>query len=92
MLLLILWPQEFEIERALRVSRLPEEPEASSPTAVQVLLRLPSGQRLERRFTETDKLEVWSTYIAPLCDNTVFVFVLFHPPPTAVCIRLCLHC
>ena len=61
MLLLLLWPQEFEIERALRISHLPEEPEASSPTAVQVLLRLPSGQRLERRFTETDKLEVWNT-------------------------------
>ena len=58
---MLLCPQEFEIERALRVSRLPEEPEASSPTAVQVLLRLPSGQRLERRFTETDKLEVWNT-------------------------------
>ena len=60
MLLLLLLLQEFEIERALRVSRLPAEPEASSPTAVQVLLRLPSGQRLERRFTETDNLEVWN--------------------------------
>ena len=57
---LLLLLQEFEIERAVRISRLPVEPEASSPTAVQVLLRLPSGQRLERRFTETDNLEVWN--------------------------------
>ena len=42
----------------MRISRLPDEPDASSLTALQVLLRLPSGQRLERRFTETDKLEV----------------------------------
>ena len=53
--------QEFAIERAMRISRLPDEPEVSSPSAVQVLLRLPSGQRLERRFDETDKLEVYHT-------------------------------
>ena len=50
--------QEFAIERAKRISRLPDEPDASSPTSIQVLLRLPSGQRLERKFSETDKLEV----------------------------------
>ena len=54
----VIWLQEFAIERAQRISRLPDEPDASSPTSVQVLLRLPSGQRLERRFEETDKLEV----------------------------------
>ena len=83
MLLHFLWLQEFEIERALRISRLPEEPDASSPTAVQVLLRLPSGQRLERRFTETDKLEVWNstTYIKMLLS-------FFHSSflPRTVCV------
>ena len=52
--------QEFAIERAMHISRLPNEPEASSPAAVQVLLRLPSGQRLERRFDDSDKLEVYN--------------------------------
>ena len=86
MLLHFLWLQEFEIERALRISRLPEEPDSSSPTAVQVLLRLPSGQRLERRFTETDKLEVWNstTYIKMLLS----FFSLLLPPLYSLCMTL----
>ena len=31
-------------------SEIPEEPEVSHPEAVRVLLKLPDGQRLERRF------------------------------------------
>ena len=50
--------KEFMVEKALRVSRLPLEPDPSDPDAMQVLLRLPSGHRLERWFRSTDKLQV----------------------------------
>ena len=50
--------QEFATERALRVSRLPSEPEPGDPDSLHVMLRLPSGGRMERRFTGKDKLQV----------------------------------
>jgi len=55
--------QEFEIDKAVRSSRLPAEPDPSDPSAITVSLRLPSGYRLERRFMATDKLEVSHTSI-----------------------------
>ena len=50
--------KDFQVEKALCSSRLPPEPEAGDLTAMQVLLRMPSGHRLERRFRNTDKLQV----------------------------------
>jgi len=38
-------------------SEIPEEPEVSHPEAVRVLLKLPDGQRLERRFLLTHSLK-----------------------------------
>lgn len=49
--------EDFQVEKALCSSRLPPEPEAGDLTAMQVLLRMPSGHRLERRFRNTDKLQ-----------------------------------
>lgn len=46
------------MEKALRVSRLPPEPETTDPSAMQVMLRMPSGHRLERWFQGSDKLQV----------------------------------
>ena len=37
---------------------LPEEPMADDPDAVRVLLKLPNGTRLERRFLKTHSLKV----------------------------------
>ena len=50
--------QAFETECALRMSRLPTEPEANDPEAIHVMLRMPDGERMERRFLPSDKLEV----------------------------------
>lgn len=50
--------QEFEIKKAQCSSRLPPEPNFNDPEAMQVMLRLPSGHRLERCFRNSDKLQV----------------------------------
>lgn len=50
--------KDFQVEKALCSSRLPPEPDSGDPAAMQVLLRLPSGHRLERRFRNSDKLQV----------------------------------
>ena len=52
--------QEFAEEVSLRRSRLPQEPDSTADTANTVLisLRLPSGERLERRFNASDQLQV----------------------------------
>ncbi len=73
--------QEFEIDRAMRVSRLPPEPESNDPSSITVLLRLPSGHRLERRFNETDKLEVH-----------VYLITSSWGAATLSRIYLCIHC
>lgn len=38
--------------------QLPQEPDAEDPDAIRILLKLPSGIRLERRFLKTDSLQV----------------------------------
>lgn len=50
--------KDFEVERAVRVSRLPPEPEPGDVSAMQVVIRMPSGHRLERWFRGSDKLQV----------------------------------
>merc|ERR1712032_113715 len=56
--------QQQKIELA---SEIPEEPEASDPTAVRVLIKLPGGQRLERRFLMSHSLK------------HIYYFVFCHP-------------
>ena len=38
--------------------QLPQEPDADHPDAVKILLKLPNGIRLERRFFKNDSLQV----------------------------------
>lgn len=52
--------QELAVKRAVCVSRLPPEPEVGDPQAIHVMLRTPGGERLERRFSTSDKLQVSS--------------------------------
>merc|ERR1712192_178811 len=56
--------QQQKIELA---SEIPEEPEASDPMAVRVLIKLPGGQRLERRFLMSHSLK------------HIYYFVFCHP-------------
>jgi FAS-associated factor 2 len=49
------------------VSRIPEEPDFKNPDAVRILVKLPSGQRLERRFLKSESL----------C--TLYYYVFCHP-------------
>ena len=48
------------LERALRSKQaaLPEEPPAGADNAVQIVVRMPSGTRLSRRFRQNDRLGV----------------------------------
>ena len=61
-----LTPQELAVKRAICVSRLPPEPEVGDPQAIHVMLRTPGGERLERRFSASDKLQVSN---AKNCDD-----------------------
>ncbi|KAL1488970.1 hypothetical protein ABEB36_014753 [Hypothenemus hampei] len=54
-------------EKLDSVDKVPSEPEASHPDAVQFVFKLPSGIRLERRFLKSHSLE------------HVFYFVFCHP-------------
>lgn len=45
------------MERKLRI---PEEPESSDPNSIRVLIKLPNGKRLERRFLKSHSLQVKS--------------------------------
>ena len=46
--------------------QLPEEPDADHPDAVKILLKLPNGIRLERRFFKNDSLQVTQSTV---CQN-----------------------
>ena len=51
--------QEFEREKERRSLRLPPEPSLADPSStVHINLKMPDGVRLERKFQDTDKLEV----------------------------------
>ncbi len=49
------------------VSEIPEEPDPSHPDALRILIKLPGGQRLERRFLKTQSLKF------------LYYFVFCHP-------------
>jgi len=50
--------EEKEQQRDIKVKRLPAEPAEGSPNAVNVVFRTPNGNNLERRFNNTDKVQV----------------------------------
>lgn len=65
---------------------MPSEPDATHPDAVHVVIKLPSGQRLDRRFLKTHSLEVilgfiYKYYISNLFLylQAIFYFVFCHP-------------
>lgn len=46
---------------------MPEEPAADNPDAAQVVFRMPeSGQRIQRRFLGSDKVELLYQYVGTL--------------------------
>jgi FAS-associated factor 2 len=50
--------EEFQLERSMRMSRLPPESPPGDPNAIHINIKLPDGSRLERRFDKSDKLQV----------------------------------
>lgn len=50
--------QEIARQKIELASSVPNEPEASTPGSIIVLFKLPSGQRVERRFMSSDSLKV----------------------------------
>ena len=44
-------------------SRLPVEPESNNPDAVRIVVRLPHGERVDRRFLKTDRLQSLYDYV-----------------------------
>jgi hypothetical protein len=49
--------KEWESQRERRLSQLPPEPGAGSPDVIHVVLRSTGGERLERNFFTSDKLQ-----------------------------------
>lgn len=50
--------QEIARQKIELATQVPDEPEPSTPGSLIVLFKLPSGQRVERRFMSTDSLKV----------------------------------
>jgi len=50
--------EEREHKKRTKLSSLPEEPAESDPSAILIIFRLPDGNRIERRFKNTDKAQV----------------------------------
>ncbi|KAK4874597.1 hypothetical protein RN001_013957 [Aquatica leii] len=59
--------QSIAQEKMNSVHKVPSEPDPTHPDVVHVVFKLPSGQRLERRFLKTHSLEA------------IFYFVFCHP-------------
>jgi len=52
-----------EFKKKNKLSSLPAEPEESDPSAILIIFRLPDGNRIERRFKNSDKAQVLYDYI-----------------------------
>ena len=76
--------QEFADELCLRRSRLPPEPASVSDATVLISLRLPSGDRMERRFNNTDQLQVIAVH-----TYTCTTYYITHV--RIVCVYMCLY-
>jgi FAS-associated factor 2 len=46
---------------------IPDEPPPDHPEAVHIVIKLPNGMRLERRFLQNHSLEVTASYITLVC-------------------------
>jgi len=52
-----------ELKKKNKLSSLPAEPEESDPSAILIIFRLPDGNRIERRFRNSDKAQVLYDYV-----------------------------
>ncbi|EDV22401.1 uncharacterized protein TRIADDRAFT_58970 [Trichoplax adhaerens] len=55
--------ERYKSERIMRANRVPAEPTVDDPNAVRIIIKFPSGSRLERRFSTKDTLETLYDYI-----------------------------
>ncbi|XP_020605014.1 FAS-associated factor 2-like [Orbicella faveolata] len=59
--------QSIAQDRLDRKLRIPEEPENSDPNSIRVLIKLPNGKRLERRFLKSHSLQALYDFV--FCDE-----------------------
>ena len=76
------------MKRAVCVSRLPPEPEPGDTQAIHVMLRTPGGERMERRFFASDKLQVMVNSVSQNVDQT---FSSFDCPHTHIYMHNFMH-
>ena len=71
-----------EIERKENIARqkielaseIPDEPPINEPEAVKIVIKLPEGQRLERRFHKCQSLKVYilKAEVSSSCSRTIY--------------------
>jgi len=79
--------EEKEMRIAEKLSSLPEEPAEGGEDVVLIIIRLPDGNRLERRFRNTDKVQVLYDYVDTKdveFDKTTIRYDLMQPRPFVV--------
>lgn len=59
--------QEIQRQKIEYQLRIPDEPPPDHPEAVHIVIKLPNGMRLERRFLQDDSLEVTACSVLYLC-------------------------
>ncbi|XP_063244113.1 FAS-associated factor 2 [Bacillus rossius redtenbacheri] len=55
--------EEIHKQKVEYLTRIPEEPSPNDANAVHIVIKLPNGLRLERRFLQTDSLEALYYYV-----------------------------
>merc|ERR1719322_1608668 len=55
--------QEIQRQKVQLAAEIPEEPEVGEADCVRVLVKLPGGQRLERRFRQSHSLKLLYFYV-----------------------------
>jgi FAS-associated factor 2 len=55
--------QEIQKQKIEYQIRIPDEPPADHPEAVHIVIKLPNGMRLERRFLQNHSLEVYCSCV-----------------------------
>ncbi|CAH1772412.1 unnamed protein product [Owenia fusiformis] len=78
--------QEIEAKKAELRCSIPEEPAADDPDAIRILLKLPSGSRVERRFNRNHSLQCLYNYV--LCHDDApddFQIMTNFPRKTLLC-------
>ncbi|CAB0016694.1 unnamed protein product [Nesidiocoris tenuis] len=68
-------------------SDIPDEPESSHPDALSIVFKLPSGERIERRFLKTHKLKQIAKFSLPSFDWNASSSTSRPPPPPRSILR-----